>query len=322
MLAADFCLPSFCRRGASRAHGKRLLLVTLLISLLGLLAAPPAAANGFLDGTVSTGWENNLTRGFWRRDQHNSPFLRARLDAGKLYQPITNISLIVSGSLSYDYFSSLQGLNRFGVGASVTAQQKFGMGPYSPRLSLTARAERDDLRGAERDRYLYNLEVGLSKRLSQSWSASLGAARETSRGFNEKPVDFTLLPYTPGNTRPTDPMDYYNNVFFGSADYEFASGWLLTLTRQYVDGYIVPTAVPPVVPQYLKAKAVAIDPAFQQRHLLYPLKSRNRSWGLNLSVPLSDDSALDFGYTRQEVDAHHVGTYRNYQLGVSLLHRF
>ena len=291
----------------------------LLLAVCG--TSSTVSANGFLEGSIATGWEDNLTRGFWSRDQHDSAFLGAELVAGKLFQPLVNTSLIVSGSASYHSFPSLQGFNRLSVGTDVTLQQKFGLGPYSPRLSLTASAVRDALDGRERDRDLYLVQAAYSQRLSPAWSMSLSAGRETSRGRNEQWLDFSQLPYTSG-TRPTDPMDYYNNVFAGSLDYEFTNGWLLSGSHQYIDGYIVPTAIPPVFELYSKAKAVALDPAFNHHQLMYLLKSRSRIWGLNLSVPLSEDSALDFVYSGQDIEARHVGDYSNFHFSINLLHRF
>ncbi|MEX2130273.1 MAG: hypothetical protein WD772_02205 [Pseudohongiellaceae bacterium] len=310
MFRTPGCKNQFCSRSG------------LLFGLLFAFVSASANANGFLDGSLASGWEDNITRGFSGSDQHNSPFLGVSLSGGKLYQLRTNTSLVLAGSASYHTFSSVQGLNRFNLTADVSLQQKFGLGPYSPRLSLGASIGRDELKGGERDRYLYAVELGFSKRLNQSWNVNFGASRETSRGFNERDVNFSSLPNATGATRPTDPMDYYNNIFFGSLDYEFASGWLLTGSHQTIDGYIVPSAVPPVASLFKHAKALAIDPAFSRLQVLYLLKSRSSVWGTNLSVPLGADSAVDFAYSWQDIDADHVGSYQNFQFSINLIHRF
>lgn len=280
------------------------------------------SASVFVDGSLSAGWEDNLTRGFYGWDQKGSMFTGGSLSVGDFFQPLTNTAFVVSGHADYFQFPALHGFNRVTLGAAVSVEHKFGLGPYTPRISLGASADRDLLQGRERDRDLYSVQVGYAQRFASGWSFSLGAAQETSRGLNERGVDFTKLPYTPGITRPTDPMDYYNNAYRAGVDYEYSNGWLVSLSNEYIDGYIVPTATPPVVAFYSHAKAVAIDPAFDHLQLLYLLKSRSRNWGINLSVPVNQDSAVDLTYRYQDIDARHIGNYRNYQLSLSLVHRF
>ena len=294
----------------------------MLILLVLLSASGAARGDVLLDGMLSSGWEDNVPRGFLEVDRQGSAVLAGLATAGQVYQPLINTTVVVSASAGYHRFLGNSGFNRFSAGLALGETQKFGLGPYSPRLGLSLSGDRDLLRGQERDRDLYNLELTFAKRLSQSWEMTLGMGEETSRGLSENPVDFTRLPYIPGVTRPTDPMDYYNDVYFATLDYEFANGWLLSTAYRFTDGYIVASSVPPVQEQFLNAKAVALDPAFRQPRLLYLLKTDTDAWSTTLSVPTGADTAVDFDLAWQGIEAPKVGKYRNAQFSVNLIHRF
>jgi hypothetical protein len=117
-------------------------------------------------------------------------------------------------------------------------------------------------------------------------------------------------------------MDYYNDVHFGSIDHEFDNGWLLSGGYQFIDGYIVASAVPPVQLLFLKAKAVALDPAFAQPRVMYLLKSDTDAFSLNLSIPTGRDTAVDVSMNWQDIEAPLVGKYKHALFSINLIHRF
>lgn len=293
-----------------------------LLIILGLMFVPLSQANTFLDAALSAGYEDNVTRGFKSPNIDSSFILNTTVSGGKFWQLGSNTTLVAGASVGISNFINLPGFNRNELGVSLSVNYKFGMGAYSPRAGITATADRDYSKGDERDRDLYNVQMTLGKRFTPAWSAELGISRETSRGNSENWVDFKKLPYIPGITRPTDPFDYYNNVAFASVDYDLESGWLINISYQYIDGYIVASAVPPVPELFLHAKAVALDPAFNHRQLLYLLKSETDGIAVTLSIPLGQDSALDLRYSAQDIFAPHVGDYGNWGTSVTLLHRF
>jgi hypothetical protein len=174
--------------------------LVLMVSLPG-----QALGNGFLDGMLSTGWEENLSRGFLAPDREGSSFLSATATAGKLYQPLVNTSLVVSASGAYHRYVKQSKFSRLDLGAAISLTQKFGLGPYSPRLSVGLSGNREWLSGAERDRDLYNLEVTLSKRLNTRWELTLGVAEENSRGLNERPWISPSCPISPASPGPRIP---------------------------------------------------------------------------------------------------------------------
>jgi hypothetical protein len=293
------------------------------ISVAVLIAAAAAThANEFLDLSVSTGYEDNVSRGLASQNIDGSFFLTGLVETGKLFQIGSNSTLAFGTSLGISNFPNLSGFNRVELGVSVSAQHKFGLGAYSPRVGAVLSANRDFLQGDERDRDLYAWQLTVAKRFSPAWSGEVGISRETSRGAHERPVDFTALPYIPGITRPTDPFDHYNNLGFVSVAYDFISGWLLTLSYQTIDGYIVPSALPPAWEMFLESKAVALDPAYGQRQVLYLLKSETDALSASLSIPIAQDTALDFTMSQQEIAARQVGDYRNWSAFVTVIHRF
>ena len=150
----------------------------------------------------------------------------------------------------------------------------------------------------------------------------MGASREISRGADEQHVDFTKLPYLQGVTKPTDPMDFTNDIWYSKVDYAMSNGWLLSTIYQYIDGFIVSSALPPVFPLFINSKAVGLDPAFNHDQLMYLMKSKADAWSTILSIPLDSDSAIELAYSWQDIDTPTVGKYKNEQIVINLVHRF
>ena len=298
--------------------GNHLLSPYVFVVLLSFVSNP-VFANGFLDLIVSGGYEDNVSRGFLDRDVHSSAFHHTRLSGGKLFQPSINTSLTVSASGSYQGFLDQSGFDVAGLSAGINIQQKLGMGAYTPRLLLSVSGALEDSQGAQRDRALYAIDVGYFQRLTAGLSINLGLLDQTSRGTDELPVDFDQLPY--GSTRPTDPMDYSNTIIYGGIDYVFANGWQISLGYQDYNGYIISSAVPPVQ-LYRYTKAVALDPAFDNLHLMYLMDVTADMWSSGVSIPLTGRTAIDLNYSWQTFSAEYVGDYDNSQVSISLVHQF
>jgi len=286
------------------------------------LLAQVSTANEFMDFVVTSGYEENLPRGYLEKDIHSSEILSTSLTAGKLFQPLVNTSFVVSGTAAWNSYFSQHGYDSGSLEAGLSLQQKLGMGPYKPRISFSVGARREDSRGVERDRDLYRFELGLSKRISAVMGFALGYSVEISRGLEEPEVDFDALPYLPGITRPVDPMDYSNRTVFGGLDYMLDNGWLLSATYRYLDGHVVSSAVPPVVDLFRYTEAVAMDPAYNRLRLMYLMETTADMWSTGISIPLNDDTSVDVGYHWQDFAVEYVGGYDNAQFLFSLIHRF
>ena len=298
------------------------IILTLLLASYSLWCVPAARANFAVDLGLTAGHENNLGRGFYAQDIHDSAYLGSSINGSKLFQPGLNTSLIFSASLGASRFIDNSGFNRRDAGIAIGSVHKFGMGAYSTQLGITLSADREFSVGAERDRSVYSLQTKLSKRFGPDWSGEAFLARETSRGDNERSVHHHSLPYNQSQFMPMDPFDYSNNVAGIRVDYDFSNGWLLSSAYQFSNGNIVSSGLPPLSAIFAKARAVAWDPAFHHLNLLYLLKSKTHSWSETLSIPVTRDTAIDFSYSWHNIDALDVGTYKNSAFALTLIHQF
>jgi hypothetical protein len=289
-----------------------------VLSLLGL----PATANDFMDFVIGSGYEENLPRGLLEKDIHSSEFLNASFTAGRLYQPWTNTSVVISASAGWHSFFNQHGYDFGSLDLGLSVQHKLGMGPYTPRVAFNIGAGREASRGAERDRDIYRYELSLSRRFNAVMGFAMGYSVEISRGLEEPDVDFDALPYLPGFTKPTDPMDYTNRSLFGGLDYALENGWLLSASYRYLDGYVISSAVPPVVDLFRFTEAVALDPAYDRLRLMYLMETTADMWSTALSIPIDNDTSVDIGYHWQDFEVRYVGGYDNAQFSVSLVHQF
>ncbi|MEX0617507.1 MAG: hypothetical protein WDZ76_02290 [Pseudohongiellaceae bacterium] len=292
---------------------------TVMVLLLVVAAAPAVHANLFSTVMLGGGHEDNLSRGFASSDQHGSAYSTLQLRGGKLFQPGLNTSLTVSGSFGHSRYFSQKGFDSNVLGTAVSLEHKFGLGPYTPRIALALSADREDLEGAERDRSLYNLGLSLSKRFSPAWSGSVGVVSETSRGNSERHTDLSAYYST---AQPHDIFDYDNDVASASIEYSFENGNLLTASYSRSDGYVVSSAVPPVSHLISNASALAADPAFEHRRVLYLLKAETDNFSAGLNIPLGRDTSLDMQMNWYSIHGKGTGNYRNARAGVSLIHRF
>ncbi|MCB1671670.1 MAG: hypothetical protein R3F41_14550 [Gammaproteobacteria bacterium] len=272
--------------------------------------------------SVASGYEQNLPRGYLDKDVQSSEFVQTSVSAGKFFQPRVNTSVVLSAGGSHHLYFNQHGFDYSSLSLGVAIQHKLGMGAYTPRINLSLSAAREDSRGAQRDRDLYGIDLTLSRRLSAGLNFSVGLSSATSRGLDEPAVDFDALPYRQGVTRPTDPMDYRNNSLFAGVDYTLNSGWQLSAGYRYQDGYVVSSAVPPVVDLFIYTEAVALDPAYDHQRLMYLMESRADLWTTAISIPLSRDTAVDIGYNWQNFAVEYVGGYDNSQFLVTLVHQF
>lgn len=296
-------------------------IAVLLGVALGVLSAL-TQANEFAELTVSVAQERNVARALLESDQEDAGVLSGGGLVGKSWQLAANTAVVTTASATVAAYPGLSGFNRLTLGTAVSLNHKFGLGPYRPRVSVAMTADRDLLSGDQRDRDFYALEVTIGRRWSRHWDTWIGWSDENSRGLREHPVNFDRLPYDPGVTRDNDPMDYYNRVVFGAVSYAFDNGWLLTGRYDFNDGYIVASGTPPIRTQFLKSKAVALDPAYDENRLLYLLKTDIDSWSATLSVPTGMDTAVDVGYSLDLIDAPGVGPYRHHRFSINLLHSF
>ncbi len=306
-------------RGRGPWHGR------VAICLVAVMVAtwPMAVlSNGFLDLTLASGYEENLPRGYLDKDIHSSEFVSTAMSVGKLFQPLVNTSVVVTASGSHNVYFNQHGFNYSNAGLGLSVQQKLGLGPYTPRINLSVQAGREDSRGAQRDRDLYSYEISLSRRLNAALNLSLGFNEVTSRGLNEAPLDFDQLPYRPGVVRPTDPMDFRNRSLFAGLEYTLRNRWQFAAGYRFQDGFVVSSAVPPVLNLFIHTEAVALDPAYDHLRLMYLMESKADMWTTSLSIPLTRDTAIDIGYNWQDFEVEYVGGYSNSQLLFTLIHQF
>lgn len=295
----------------------------LSMALCAFALVNGACANEIYQLTLAAGVEDNVVRVAQNLSNADSPLLKAQFTLGKMFAPAINHTLVVSGDISNNRYIDLRGYDSTAVSATASYTYKMGLGAYAPRIGTAITMAYDNMRGEARDRRLLTTELTLEKRLSPAWLFFAGIDYQLSRG-ETPPRDNRLssFGYDPNNTLPTDLYNDDAHSMFADLSYEMSNGYLVNVGYSRINGFVVSSTEIPTLKLYKIAKAITVDPAWSTLWFGYRIPADIDDWSVGLSMPVGQDSSLDFGANWQDISAPQNTGYRNRSVSISFVHNF
>lgn len=192
----------------------------------------------------------------------------------------SNLNFSYAAKLSNESFNQLTGLSRSSAGLQINGKQKFGIGPYSPSVSMGLGLERQAFRDKERNATLHQIELKASKRLSDSFNLWASVTTEKNHADHQERVEY----YFPGNTFETSNRIYKLNLDFAQSG---SSIWNLSYAMR--QGDVLVTTKADLLYNYAIARAIRPDKSFGADRDIYRLNGSTQT--------------ISVGFTRS-LDAH------------------
>jgi len=234
-----------------------------------------------------------------------------------------NHSRTISAQLNNKQYFDHPGFNLIGISASASYAYKFGLGAYAPRITASFALGKEELDGDARDRRLLTSTIAFEKRLSPYWFLTAGIDHEVSRG-SSLPYDATLASfgYDPDNRLPYTLFDDDSSSVFASLSYDLPNGMLVNGGYSYTDGFAVASVDVPSLHVYKLSRAIYTDPGWPDLWFAYRLPTTTDEWNLGLSIPVSQDSAIDLGASWLDIDGPDDLNYENRLFSIGFIHNF
>lgn len=303
---------------------KRFKTVTLF-SLL--LFSGSGYGNEFYLLNIGAGHESNLPRGIDSFHERESTFLKAAFTGGKRFQLGLNDSITVSGNLAFSRFDDLPGFDRVELGLAANYRYRFGFGPYAPAVNSSFSYRLENSQGQARDTEAVKIEFSADKRFNSGFTLSAGF--DYQRNFtNDLEPDPAVLAfgYDPLIRLPFELMEFESGSVFVAADYDFINSWKINLSYRRLNGFTVASTTAPSLEIYKISDAFYSDPAFSEERGLpwfsYLLETNSHQWDGGLSIPVSQDSSIDFTLNWTDIKAPDNRDYDNTIYAITFVHAF
>lgn len=282
-----------------------------------LFFASVSSANEFYTLNLGVGEESNLPKGIDDFHERESTFLRAAFTAGKRYQLGLNDSVTFSGNLGFSRFNELRGFDRVTIGAAANYRYKFGFGPFAPALNAGLNYSVENSEGQARDTEITQFEFSVDKRFQSGFTLEAGIdyQRNTTNDLDDDP-SVLALGYDPANRLPFELFDFESLSAFAAVDYEFVNGWRTSLAYRRINGFTVASTTEPSLEIYRISDALYSDPAFSDEDFARPwfgylLETNSDQWEGALSIPVSQDTSIDFSVNWTDIRAPNSRDYQN-----------
>ena len=207
------------------------------------------------------------------------------------------------------------GLDFIAAGPRLELRRKFGLGPFAPTLRFAASAGGIIARESERGAWSAAASLSLSKRLSESWRASVSAewqgqdARESvyDRGLRGLSAEI--------NWDLTDRWQISLGVSRQKGDQTAYASWNHWAWVYY-------GAAGPALANYYQSLRWITSDTFGPGWVAYHIDGHTSLWWVTLSPALSANTALPFRLERVEVRGGAGTRYVSHLVSLSLVHRF
>lgn len=299
---------------------------TILFILISLLAGN-SFANEFYSLNIRAGEESNVSRGIEGFHELGSLFLQTEFALGKRYQLGLNDSLTIASSINYSRFLELPGFDRWGANVSASYRYKFGFGPAAPSLHASASYGIENSDGLARDTNTAGVEIGLEKRFQSGFLLSAGM--DYQRNYSDLlPVDQRVLAfgYDELTRLPFELFDFESASVFAGVEYALLNGWMTNLSYRRINGATVASTTEPSLAIYKVSNAFYSDPAFGQNFsrpwFAYQIESNTNQWGAGVSIPVLQDTSIDFAFNWNDIKGPSVRDYENTIYAFTLTHNF
>jgi len=282
-----------------------------------MVTAMPVFANMEYGGSVSYGFNDNISNAVNDRDIFDDTFVAADFKVGKLWVPAVGKSVLLSGHLGTEIYDESDGLDRVGYGSSLSYIQRLGMGAYAPRINFSFRADRRDFDTDMRDGWLYRASISLEKRFLPELHASATLTREKRTADEDKAVPYYAL-------APGDVFNQENNELTLSLDYTLENNSVITARYRYRDGEI-DASTNPASEFFFTSKAIAQDYEICKscgNYVVYLVDASVHSMMIDWNWALGRDTSVSSGVERRIATANGDVTYTVNLFNIQLNRRF
>lgn len=278
-----------------------ILRAALGVALLGgLVLAAPAAAEGFVDLEVGSGFDDNHNRARPRDEQRADGTVGAKLTGGWRFEVGTASSFSLSAGVEGTTFARFGRLDTVDGIIGAAWRSKFGLGPSAPTLRIAAEVRRQDSRSALRS------------------GTSAAASLRLGRRFADR-VDVALA-YVWEDRDADDPtFDHRAQSLLLSAGLDVGETSTLTFRYQGRKGDVTSVSAPNAV-ILAAAEVRATDDAYDEPGwIAYRLDATTHVFGLGLATAITERASFDVRFERQLTDTEADGlSYDNNVLRLGL----
>ncbi len=294
-------------------------LLTFLTRSLPLLLLFPSLAWSNMEyaGDVSIGSNDNISSAVSTRDIFKDQFISANYNLGKLWVPTPGRSFLLRGHLGLQNFSGSDGLNRTAYGVSLGYTHRLGLGAYTPRINLSARADYRNFESSNRDGWLYRTSISLQKRFSPAWHGSIALSHEQRTADKDK-----ADPYVTGISG--NVFNQENIEYSASLEYTLANASVISLSYLFRDGEI-DASTNPGSAFFRFSRAIANDKTLCgncKNYVAYLIKAQTNTIMLDWNWALGRDSSVSLNLQRRIADTEGNNTYTTNIVQLRLNQRF
>lgn len=245
----------------------RRLLLSLTIALLAAKSATAQTEN-FAQFDAGLRYDSNLGNAKSPYMASDTSLMTSFSFGRQHFIDESNFSLSYAAKLSNESFNQLTGLSHSGAGLQLNAKNKFGIGPYAPIVNLGMSLERHAFRDTERNALWHQIELKVSKRLSEHIQVWASAAIEKNHADHQERVEY----YVPGTTFETSNRVYKLNLDFAQST---SSIWNIAYAMRRGD--VLVTTKADLAYNYAIARAIRPDNSFGADRDIYRLDGNTQT---------------------------------------------
>ena len=297
--------------------GSRFRRVTLSFSLSLSMACAPVSATTLFNAGLDLRYNDNLSNGQLPNDIKDDYFAALQLSGGRYIQLPKAVGVNFIAYAKAEAYQTYRLINSYTLGAQVAIRKKFGLGIQAPVLRASLDVGHLEARDKLRDRWIYQAELSLQKRLGDR--LLLGLTYNHTQMEQDNELDIPVL---------VQLFGIHGNVFDLSSD-QLSATLMFRATEQLslLGGYarrsggIVASTVPDInlVSIYQKG---AFDPAFGPGVVAYTIDADSDIYTAGFSWALNPHASLNLDYARRESQADRGFDYTNNIFGARLLYAF
>jgi hypothetical protein len=261
----------------------------LLVPILWLGLAPPAAASWIADVETGVVYEDNLSFASMGRDIKGAAALVTSASGGWAAYLSDRHVVSLTADVFGDLHESYSGLDHVALGVTATFRAKLGLGVAAPWVRVAASGGRLQYREDVRDGWYYRVTAGIGKRFGPRWALRADYAFEGRTADHERAVTPRL---------PADVFDQQAHTFSARADFQ-ATPVLLVFGGYACRLGDVASTTQRNAQIFAASSAVVADPAFGSNTFAYKIDATTHILSAGLSVALGARWSLNVSYAHQ-----------------------
>lgn len=289
--------------------------LAVLLGLLILSTARPECFAADLRLAATTTWAENITRASatsdwrdaWRHELHGSLSTFRQWTAGLI--TVGRIDADIEHAPRYDLLDAVS------AGIGLHARQKFGLGAYAPVATLDTGLRRREARHRGDDGWTATAALGLSKRFTSAWRASLTADRRShfAREDNFYTRDRRLFATVSWDVTPRLQLTHGNGRLWGY----FVANASSRVWSQALAG-----SLGPHISSYYRTIPQGVTGIFGPGWVTYQISGHVNFWWLELSPAIGRNTSLPLRFENRSAVNRAGVKYRQDLWSLQLLHRF